>query len=304
MAVKHPTMNDRYVLAIECDGATYHSSRTARERDRLRQDILEDMGWTFYRIWSTNWIKSPVTEGERLVAAVEQALATCDIEQPSQTAAQLQADNEEHMSEDDTAESSEQDSNDSYELVEQQPNDSSQSENCYGFQEMKQPDYESLQHSRHATMPLLSDYIELLVNCQFPIHRNAIARTFCTRLGSDHITPTVKGIIAQTLSEMDTVVARDVFVYPASYNSVPAYGRCDRSIQDISIEELKSALMLVCAGCIGATPTSLIDATVRTYGFAGKGSNISEKMHRVYQDLIDEGKLLEKDGKVKCFKTT
>ena len=43
------------VLAIECDGARYHSSPTARDRDRLRQDHLERLGWRFHRIWSTDW---------------------------------------------------------------------------------------------------------------------------------------------------------------------------------------------------------------------------------------------------------
>ena len=51
MAVKGPINTGKFVIGIECDGATYHSSRTARERDRLRQTILEDMGWTIYRIW-------------------------------------------------------------------------------------------------------------------------------------------------------------------------------------------------------------------------------------------------------------
>ena len=46
-AVKHPEQPGRYVLAIECDGATYHSSPTARERDRLRQQLLEKLGWAF-----------------------------------------------------------------------------------------------------------------------------------------------------------------------------------------------------------------------------------------------------------------
>jgi very-short-patch-repair endonuclease len=74
MAVKHPTKNGHFAIGIECDGATYHSSRTARERDRLRQSVLEDMGWTIHRIWSTDWIKNQKTEEERLLRAVEKAL--------------------------------------------------------------------------------------------------------------------------------------------------------------------------------------------------------------------------------------
>jgi hypothetical protein len=54
LAACHPTAPGKYVLAIECDGATYHSSYTARDRDRLRQQQLEKLGWTFHRIWSTD----------------------------------------------------------------------------------------------------------------------------------------------------------------------------------------------------------------------------------------------------------
>lgn len=48
----------KYLLGIECDGVKYHSSQVARDRDRLRQQILEDLGWTIYRIWSTDWYRN------------------------------------------------------------------------------------------------------------------------------------------------------------------------------------------------------------------------------------------------------
>lgn len=73
LALKHPDSSD-YVLAIECDGATYHSSKTARDRDRLRQDILERMGWQFYRIWSTDWFRNNRVEKERLFLAAKEAI--------------------------------------------------------------------------------------------------------------------------------------------------------------------------------------------------------------------------------------
>jgi superfamily I DNA and/or RNA helicase/very-short-patch-repair endonuclease len=74
MAVRHPKYDGRFAIGIECDGRAYHSSRTARERDRLRQTVLEDMGWKIYRIWSTDWIKDQRTEGERLLEAVDLAI--------------------------------------------------------------------------------------------------------------------------------------------------------------------------------------------------------------------------------------
>ena len=80
MAVKDPINTGKFAIGIECDGATYHSSRTARERDRLRQTILEDMGWAIYRIWSTDWIKDQTTEEEKLINAIEKALGANTVE--------------------------------------------------------------------------------------------------------------------------------------------------------------------------------------------------------------------------------
>jgi very-short-patch-repair endonuclease len=65
MVAEHPKNPGRYVLAIECDGATYHSSYTARDRDRLRQQQLENLGWRFYRIWSTDWFMRKEHEVQR-----------------------------------------------------------------------------------------------------------------------------------------------------------------------------------------------------------------------------------------------
>ena len=73
LALKHPHTSN-YLLAIECDGAAYRSSKTARDRDRLRQSILENMGWKFYRIWSTDWFRNKQVEKERLLAAVKNAV--------------------------------------------------------------------------------------------------------------------------------------------------------------------------------------------------------------------------------------
>jgi very-short-patch-repair endonuclease len=63
----------RFVLAIECDGATYHSSPTARDRDRLRQQHLEALGWRFHRIWSTDWFTRREQEVARALDAYTRA---------------------------------------------------------------------------------------------------------------------------------------------------------------------------------------------------------------------------------------
>ncbi|KKI99461.1 DUF4011 domain-containing protein [Prochlorothrix hollandica] len=67
LAIVSPHHPGTYLLGVECDGATYHSSKAARDRDRLRQQVLERLGWKLYRIWSTDWFSNPDGETQKLV---------------------------------------------------------------------------------------------------------------------------------------------------------------------------------------------------------------------------------------------
>ena len=73
IAVKHDEFAG-WIMAVETDGATYHSSKSARDRDLLRQQILEGYDWHFHRIWSTDWINDPVGVKHKLVSALERRL--------------------------------------------------------------------------------------------------------------------------------------------------------------------------------------------------------------------------------------
>jgi very-short-patch-repair endonuclease len=74
LAVKHPKRSG-YLLGIECDGATYHSSKSTRDRDRLREEVLIGLKWSIYRIWSTDWFANPEHEFMRLLAHIDQLIA-------------------------------------------------------------------------------------------------------------------------------------------------------------------------------------------------------------------------------------
>lgn len=72
LAVVHPDDPTRYILGIECDGASFHSAKSTRERDVMRQEFLEGRGWKIERIWSTNWWNDPKKEIERIVSKIEE----------------------------------------------------------------------------------------------------------------------------------------------------------------------------------------------------------------------------------------
>ncbi|MEV5766021.1 DUF3320 domain-containing protein [Micromonospora sp. NPDC052213] len=75
MGVRHPDRPGVYVLGVECDGFQYHSSKVARDRDRLRDQVLRGLGWRLHRIWGTAWYRNRLGEEERLRAAIEKAVA-------------------------------------------------------------------------------------------------------------------------------------------------------------------------------------------------------------------------------------
>ena len=68
-----PRNRGRFVLGIECDGAMYHSSRVARDRDRLREEVLVGLGWTLHRIWGPSWYRDRPGEERRLKDAIQAA---------------------------------------------------------------------------------------------------------------------------------------------------------------------------------------------------------------------------------------
>jgi very-short-patch-repair endonuclease len=75
LAVQDPQNSSRFVLGIECDGRAYHSSKSARDRDRLKDEVLRRLGWRLHRIWSTDWFTDPNREVERVVAAIKEAVS-------------------------------------------------------------------------------------------------------------------------------------------------------------------------------------------------------------------------------------
>ena len=74
LAVLHPDRPGEYLLGVECDGAAYHSARTARDRDRLREQVLVGLGWRIHRIWGLSWWRDRATQEDRLRAAIEAAM--------------------------------------------------------------------------------------------------------------------------------------------------------------------------------------------------------------------------------------
>ena len=78
IGVLDPAVPRHYLLGIECDGASYHTSQSVRDRDKIRQEVLENLGWRIHRIWSTDWFKRGARERQRLRDVLDQARLEAD----------------------------------------------------------------------------------------------------------------------------------------------------------------------------------------------------------------------------------
>ncbi|TPW35383.1 DUF4011 domain-containing protein [Oecophyllibacter saccharovorans] len=74
LGIVHPDRPGDFLAGIECDGATYHSAATARDRDKIRQNILEALGWQLIRVWSTNWWRNKEGEAKKLNTRLNELL--------------------------------------------------------------------------------------------------------------------------------------------------------------------------------------------------------------------------------------
>ncbi|PWR17605.1 DUF3320 domain-containing protein [Zavarzinia compransoris] len=75
LGIVHPDFAGRWLAGVECDGARYHRSATARDRDKLRQAVLERLGWTILRLWSTDWFRNGAAVADRLDQSLRDILS-------------------------------------------------------------------------------------------------------------------------------------------------------------------------------------------------------------------------------------
>lgn len=75
LGIVHPDKSGAYLAGVECDGATYHRAAAARDRDKTRQQVLENLGWNIIRIWSPDWWHDPASATQRVVGTLKKLLS-------------------------------------------------------------------------------------------------------------------------------------------------------------------------------------------------------------------------------------
>ena len=269
MGVRDPENPGRYVLAIECDGATYHSSRYARERDRLRQQVLENMGWHFHRIWSTEWIQATAVAKEALLQAVRGAVFN------TPKGNQL-IDSDETEPTVDTILDRVEETKDDIEIHDVLDFDkyvSAEITPLYPFSDI--------------------DKIRKIIEIEGPVHYDYLARRMAPYMGVSRASSTVKRRINYYLAHLSNELERkDDFIYQKPIKSMYRM-RVDsgRDISEICPEELEYAMIAVARNTIGITEEVLIDETAHNIGFVHAKSKLKTRLKAIFVGLAMKEKV-------------
>ena len=287
MAIKHPTKSGLFAIGIECDGATYHSSRTARERDRLRQEVLEGMGWTIHRIWSTDWIKDQKSEEQKLLIAIEKAMGNIPEDNLFGDEKDL-----------DTISIIE-----TMEIEEDIVTTEIVTNSGYGFTQYIQANIYEYQNIDGR------EIIRDVIKIEQPIHVEELCRRTAPLFGNQKATSKVRNTMEYLFKNYfkEDIVRSGDFVTLQEFDDLKvripnSEENYIRNITYISPNELSLAMIIIVNCSFGITPEDLFIVTAREFGFKRTSENISTTLRRVYEQMLCDGEVREVDGKVSVIR--
>jgi hypothetical protein len=294
-----------FLIGVECDGATYKSSSSARDRDRLREQVLMQLGWHIHRIWSPAWVARRDSEIRRLKEALEQAKKQ-----------QLEKDAQKPII--DIKENS-------------APKTDVQKNTFAGIEKIGVPykvyplkatynpyikvataktTYDSKQknefhfpENRENQTKLLAE----LIQNEGPVHFDYAVERLAAAWGIKQVTPkiahAVKGALNNLIREQKVVI-KGSFLWPTGLKEtpirVPMQGvpESKRKPDYIAPEEVESAMTMVAQYALGISDDSLIAETAKVFGTNHSGEEAKEVFSEVLKRLVRERKLVCKDDGV------
>jgi len=279
LAIVDPQNPGRYIIGIECDGDAYASAKSARDRDRLRKQVMEAMGWKISRIWSTDWFRNPKLELERLIAAIEKAKQLAveqDVEELT---------DETHIT------------------VNREETEELQSA-LPPYKITKLPSKVGKPELHLHSFAELGGWVTDVVKTEGPIHLEELIRRMADAAGLSKVTSRVKYTITQGAQyakdngfikdngeflwpvDMDTPILRDRSALPA----------VSKKLELIAPEEIDLAIQKVVEDAIGIQPAAAVPFIAKTLGFARVTEDLkNDLLHFIDLSLAKKSIVLDGD---------
>jgi very-short-patch-repair endonuclease len=279
LAVVDPANPGRYLLGIECDGACYHSARSARDRDRLRQAVLEGLGWRIHRIWSTDWFHNPDQELRKVVQAIETAKTFGPASPPLR---EPEATRPSRLPEPPVTQSRPR-------ISPVTPYECAKVGLRLGGVEM-----------HLVGRSQLADLLAQVVNVESPVHWAEAARRVVSGAGIQRFGSRIQQAFEEAVRlgvGRRLFVKRDDFLWGPAMQQPPVRDRSDlpaasRKFEFVAPEEIRHAILIVVQSSYGIVPEEVPSAVCRLFGFARVTDDMTASVEPHRDALLREGRLV------------
>ena len=293
LGVKDPKRPGRYMLGIECDGATYHRAQSARDRDRLRQQVLEGLGWRIHRIWSTDWFRHPDRELRKAAEAIEVAKAhnTSPPDQPSPEDDIIGSNN----GDEETVEDSDD--------ITPHPDPELPRNSLAERYKLAKLDISTNGLSLHKVpSSKMVGWIQRVVEIESPVHFDEVARRIATAVEANRVGNRIQNAVktaAKQAVRSKGIEIRGDFFYLKEQGQVIVRDRSElpnasRKLELIAPEEIEIAIKQVVSGTYGIDREELAREVCKLFGFKLVSTEMRREVESVLDGLIAQGELTRK----------
>ncbi len=298
LGVVDPSNPGRFVIGVECDGASYHSSATARDRDRIRQQILEKLGWKIHRIWSPDWVTRNETEVNRLKSAIEMALKDRTRNSPVSSS---RTSNGPVSSEPPVVVAKEIPNIDDHLVI---PSWVTTYQVC-------RPSVlyaNRLQFHDPDALPSLKRTLSQVIDVEGPVHKDVAATRLARAWELDRVGERMMNAVKsawRSLSREKLLRIQGEFLWPTaeSFQIVvrqpnPKDDQSRRSIEEIPPEEVALAMRNLVRDSLSIERDKLLLLIARLFGFERAGNHIQKTLANTFDELVETGQLILLEDRV------
>jgi very-short-patch-repair endonuclease len=269
LGIEHPERPGIFILGIECDGYAYHSSQVARDRDRLRQQVLEGLGWKLHRIWGTSWYRHQNEEKDRLKKAIENAMSREDawvgLVPTASTTIVIEREVDEIP--------------DIPEWVDE-----------YKAIEKVTSLPRHLRAGDGSALPYMRKLIEEVVAMEGPVHVSIIEKRLREAWDIGRIGAGIRQVWERALQVAAVVSRGDDFYGLADQEiCVRVSVEHQRSVNQVDAEELATAMYLLVTDARAISDVELFKAIARLYGWSRTGSEIQSRLEQSLEAALEWG---------------
>ena len=274
IGVRHPHHPGVYALGVECDGYQYHSSRVARDRDRLREKVLRGLGWNLHRIWGTAWYRDRKGEERKLRAAIEHAI-TAPVHGLLAEAAE-RGENARIAVQTETA------------TFDQTPTWAAP----YVTAEVPSLPY-WVDPSDPGSYTSMAEGIRSVVMIEAPIHTAVLLQRLRNAWDIGHVGGRIRANIDAAIARVGVLCDGEFLTLPSAPVATvrTPIDACRREVKHVHDHELMLALTNLVRDAGGITHDELTTRAARLYGWTRRGPDISTRFDVLIAGLISNGTL-------------